>query len=319
MATALNDDERSRLASGLDAVCGHAGLDPAGAELVRYTMNAVYRLDAAGVVVRLTAGADAATRVDRVVTIAAALTNLAAPTTALAPGHDRAIHIDGWSASVWTLLRQPPGQVWTPADLAGPLRAFHAVNTLTAPLPAWNPVEASRRRLRAVDALDDAGRRRMRAWSTQVGAPLEDIVDWLYRWCDTLDDAVAGVQWHLPSGVIHGDAHTGNLLVAANRHPVLCDLDSVAVGPREWDLVPAAHGPARFGRDHATYTAFADEYGFDVTTWPGWPILRQVRELQLVTSVIASLNGRPAVAGELAHRLRSILSDDTTTTWHRYQ
>jgi Ser/Thr protein kinase RdoA (MazF antagonist) len=44
----------------------------------------------------------------------------------------------------------------------------------------------------------------------------------------------------LPWGAIHGDAHTGNLLAAPDGRAILCDLDSVAKGPREWDLVPAA-------------------------------------------------------------------------------
>lgn len=53
MATKLSDSERTRLESALAAVCSQAGLDYGDAVLVRYTMNAVYRLDAEGVVVRM--------------------------------------------------------------------------------------------------------------------------------------------------------------------------------------------------------------------------------------------------------------------------
>ncbi len=318
MATELSTSEQARLRKTLAAVCHDVGLDPTDAELIKYTMNAVYRLDSAGVVVRIAAGAAAASRVDHVVRVAMMFTNLRAPTVPLAPGLDRPVHVDGWSASIWKLLPQPPDRAWAPIDLAGPLRAIHAIEDPQVPLPYWNPVAKARQRLSALSDLDENDQQYLRGWAAQVGKPLEEIIERLRRWCDELDEAIDQVEWHLPQGVIHGDAHTGNLLVTPDGRAVLCDLDSVAVGPREWDLTPAAHGTARFGRNIGKYSAFAMEYGFDITAWPGWETLRQVRELQLVTSVIASLAGRPAVAHQLAHRLRSIFARDRAATWHRY-
>jgi hypothetical protein len=318
VATRLSSGEQSRLRDALVAVCRQVGLDPTGAELIKYTMNAVFRLDKAGVIVRLAAGPQGAARVDRVVQVAARFADLGLPTVRLATGFDHAVHIEGWSASIWALMAQPLDQVWTPIDLAAPLRAIHAIDDPVIPLPDWDPVAKSRDRLAAIAGLDEDDRHYLRDWSAKVGTPLEEIVDRLYQWSDEVDEAVARLEWYLPQGVIHGDAHTGNLLVASDGRATLCDLDSVARGPREWDLTPAAHGPARFGRNPAEYAAFAKEYGYDVTTWPGWETLRQIRELQLVTSVIASLLGRPAVADELAHRMRSILASNRASTWHRY-
>jgi len=99
---------------------------------------------------------------------------------------------------------------------------------------------------------------------------------------------------------------------------VLCDLDSVGTGPREWDLTPPAHGATRMGRPRAAYTAFADAYGFDVTTWPGWPVLRAVRDLQMATSTFGAFHGRDDVAHQLAHRLRILLAGDDDAVWTRY-
>jgi hypothetical protein len=99
---------------------------------------------------------------------------------------------------------------------------------------------------------------------------------------------------------------------------VICDLDSVAYGPREWDLTPAAHGVVRFGRSPAAYQRLARAYEFDVTGWCGWETLRQARDLQLVTSVLPDLPGRPDVAAQLAHRLRSLLTGDHEAIWQRY-
>jgi aminoglycoside phosphotransferase (APT) family kinase protein len=318
VSTQLSSDEQARLCEALAAVCREAGIESAGARLVKYTMNAVYRLDHAGVVIRI-APAAMAERVDRVVRAATMFATVAAPVTRLAPGHEHAIHLDDWSASIWTLVPQPPHKTWIPSDLARPMRAIHTIENPSASLPHWNTVEKARQRLAGVRALDEHDHRLMREWSITVGLPLDKIVNRLERWCDQLDDEVGEIQWHLADGVIHGDAHTGNLLVAQNGESLLCDLDSVAIGPREWDLVPAAHGATRFGDDRDWYRTFSAEYGFDITTWSGWDTLRQVRELQLVTSVIASLSGRPAVARQLAHRLRTIFAGDTTVTWQRYQ
>jgi aminoglycoside phosphotransferase (APT) family kinase protein len=318
VATQLSSEEQSRLETALTAVCHEAGLDPAGAQLVKYTMNAVYRLGSAGIVVRIAPGT-MADRVDRVVQAAAMFTKAGAPVVTLAPGYAQAIHVDDWAASVWTLLPQPPDKVWSPDDLARPLRAIHAIDDPLTSLHRWNTVAKARQRLNAIDALDEQERRYLHDWSAQVGISLDEIVSRLHTWCDQLDEAITHVRWHLPHGVIHGDAHTGNLLVGPDGRSLLCDLDSVALGPREWDLVPAAHGAARFGRDLGWYRTFADAYGFNITTWSGWDTLRQIRELQLVTSVIASLHGRPAVADQLAHRLRSIFADHKAATWRRYQ
>jgi Ser/Thr protein kinase RdoA (MazF antagonist) len=154
----------------------------------------------------------------------------------------------------------------------------------------------------------------------------EDLLRILGKRCDDVEEQLADISWQLPAGVIHGDAHTGNVLLRdtprrprADPTALLCDLDGVCHGPREWDLVPTAHGATRFGRSAADYHAFTEAYGFDITTWSGWPVLRQVRELQLVTSTINTLAGRPDVARELAHRLRSLLNDDTNVIWTRHR
>jgi len=320
VATNLSDIERGRLATALTAVCQQAGIDPAGAELIRYTMNAVYRLDQAGVVIRMTTGPGASALVTRVAKVAAAFGDLDLPTTRLAPAIRQPVHADGWSATVWTLLPQPPNQRFAPLDLAAPLRTIHAVTELPVTLPRWHPVAKARHRLKQAKSLDESGQRFLYAWAdTTVGTPLDTIFDRLDRWCDELEAALDDVEWTLPHGVIHGDAHAGNLLRAGDGRVVLGDLDSVAIGPPEWDLTPAAHGALRFGDDPGRYRAFADAYGLDVTARPAWDLLRQIRELQLVTSVIANLPGRPDVANELAHRLRSSLSDGRLVVWNRFR
>jgi hypothetical protein len=320
VATRLSDGERVQLEVALAAVCRRAGIDPAGAGLVRYTMNAVYVLPAAGVVVRMAIGPQAEARVRRVVRIAAAFAGLGLPTVRTASGVTGPVHADGWWASVWDLLPQPSGYRFAPVALAGPLKAIHGVDTLPVELPRWDPIAKARDRIARVETLPERAMGELRRWaSVVVGVPLDEILSRLRYRADELAVAVEAVTWTLPWSVIHGDAHAGNLLFDRAGAVVICDLDSVAVGPPEWDLVPAAHGAVRFGESPTRHRALAAAYGLDVTACPAWDALRQIRKLQLMTSVIADLSGRPDVADELGHRLRTGLANDDVSQWHRYQ
>jgi hypothetical protein len=63
---------------------------------------------------------------------------------------------------------------------------------------------------------------------------------------------------------------------------------------------------------------FAREYGYDVTRWPGFAVLREVRELKLATSVLPILRSNPHVGPELRRRLHSVRTGDTSAAWSRY-
>ncbi|WP_439427715.1 phosphotransferase [Micromonospora sp. LA-10] len=325
MTTALSDAVASELRSHLDDVCRQLGVDPDGASLVKYTMNAVFV--APPFVIRLAAGPPAAALAHRVVSVAACLEGAGMPTVRLASGvPSQPIFSGEWVATAWEYV-PTVGDEPKPVDLAAPLRALHSLEQLEVALPRWAPIEKFRRRLAAAAALPLEGAAELEHWSrTELGVHATDLLRDLDRRCCEAEEDLDRVAWRLPPGVIHGDAHTGNVLLAAAGHgrpapsgPLLCDLDGMCIGPREWDLVPTAHGATRFGRAPADYQGFVEAYQFDVTAWTGWPVLRRVRELQLVTSTIDRLAGRPDVAGELAHRLRSLLTEDLGATWTRYR
>lgn len=67
MTTALSDAVASELHEHLRDVCAQIGVDPEGARLVKYTMNAVFV--APPFVIRLAAGPHAATLARRVVVV----------------------------------------------------------------------------------------------------------------------------------------------------------------------------------------------------------------------------------------------------------
>lgn len=325
MTTALSDAVASEIRGHLNEVCAQIGVDPESASLVKYTMNAVFV--APPFVIRLAAGPHAATLARRVVSVAASLEQVGMPTVRLASGvTSQPIFSGDWVATAWqyvpTVSDEPK-----PVDLAAPLRALHSLERLDVALPRWSPIEKFRRRLNVAAALPPEESGELERWSrTELGIPAANLLRDLHLRCDDVEEDLDRVAWRLPSGVVHGDAHTGNILLRApgdgaiaGSEPLLCDLDGMCIGPREWDLVPTAHGATRFGRSAADYRNFVDAYGADITKWAGWAVLRRVRELQLVTSTIDALAGRPDVAHELAHRLRSLFSEDLKATWRRYR
>lgn len=276
-----------RLDDVLHAVCTHAGLDASGAELIRVTANAVFRLRSAPVVVRIAASRSRLPDVRRTVWVARWLARVGFPAVRLHGRCPQPVVAGDYLATLWTYLPQNgahPSAEW----LAAPLRALHQLEAPFA-LPPWDPIVDARRRLSAANGLSG-----------------EDQA-FLERWCDELAAELPTLSYALPSGLIHGDAYPGNLLTSAGEDEVvLCDLDQVSVGPREWDLVPVVVNAMRFGRDLAAARRFLTRYGFDVTAWPGFSVLRRVRELTMLTGVVPVLSSSPSIAREFARRIDGV-------------
>ncbi|MEV6984794.1 aminoglycoside phosphotransferase family protein [Sphaerisporangium sp. NPDC051017] len=286
------------LRSLLAAVCADAGLDPTGAELIKFTNNAVFRLREDPVVVRVAGSTAARERVDTVVRVARWLEGHGFPAVRLLPDIKQPIRLYGQVVTLWAHVPdagpRPDG-----ADLAALLRRLHRLPHPPGGLPSWSPMEEVRQRLAEPEDLDAADHA------------------FLMRECDEIEEALAGLRFVLPPGVIHGDAFLGNL-IAGRRGPVLCDFDSTTVGPREWDLTPVAVGRLRLdypGDDHAL---LAKNYGLDVMEWDGFPVLRRLRELKLVTSVLPILRSNPSVRAQWEHRMRTYKARDLTARWQPY-
>ena len=63
------------------------------------------------------------------------------------------------------------------------------------------------------------------------------------------------------------------------------------------------------------HQALAAAYGYDVTTDPDWPLLREARELKMVAAAVPLLASSPGVAQEFHIRLDSVLRGDTRARW----
>lgn len=116
--------------------------------------------------------------------------------------------------------------------------------------------------------------------------------------------------------LLHGDAWIDNLLRCTDGHVVLCDWDGVSVGPREWDLVHTYHGQRRFGLTAADVDAFADAYGSDLRSWPGYSTLMEVRDIYAVGIHIRNAAADPFSRRELPRRLDSLTRGEQHARWY---
>ena len=116
--------------------------------------------------------------------------------------------------------------------------------------------------------------------------------------------------------MIHGDAYPGNMLWDGDQ-VILGDWDETATSPRELDLVNIYLQGKRFGRPEAELEEFAAAYGYDVTAWPGFGVLLDMRSLHTLGSFIRrAAAGNRSARAELAHRVRTLKAGDTEAAWH---
>ncbi|MFI9810834.1 aminoglycoside phosphotransferase family protein [Saccharothrix variisporea] len=283
----------------LERLCAQLGLTHHSARLLKFTSNAVFDLPADRVVVRIVGSMALRHRAEKVVRVARWLQAHDVPAVRLVEQFPQPLAVGEHLATVWHTVRSD-GPPVDGRDLGRLLRRVHALPPPDFPLPRWSPLDDVRKRIADAEELSAPDR-----------SFLEERVA-------LLEDRLAGLATVLPEGVVHGDAHLGNLIPSPDG-PVLCDFDSTSVGPREWDLSTLPVGVARFGHPDRWYRQLAREYRFDVTRWSGFGVLRDVRELKLTTSVLPILRSHPDVREELRRRLAALRAGDTTTPWTPYR
>jgi aminoglycoside phosphotransferase (APT) family kinase protein len=289
---ALTERRSGELRAILDDACRRVGLDPSGANLITYSSNAVFGLRAPAIV-RLSIAPDSESQARQLVATSEWLDSQRAPIAPLLPGLPQPSLGDGWAATFWVELVAVDNL--TSGDLAQTLRTFHEIQPQTK-LPRWDKFSWAR------ELLDRA-----------VGLPFEDH-EWLVRaWEQAQSDYEAQASG-MPHGLVHGDAHTGNLLRTPTGRPLLCDLDNVCYGPIDWDLTPNAVSAIRFNRP-ADIRTFTTEYGRDVTQQLWWPTLRIIRELVMVTYMVNDLHSRPGMKDQWSYRMSTLRAGRTDAPW----
>jgi aminoglycoside phosphotransferase (APT) family kinase protein len=281
----------------LKQACATVGLNFDGARLLRLGSNAVYRLTAT-IVARISRPGTDIDLVRRFVAVARWLESADFPATRVVDV-EQPLVVGGYIVTFWRAISDGDDQYATTPEIAALLVELHR---LTAPedlhLPPLDPFANAARRIDTNTWLtpDD------RTFFTETLARLQN--------------AYAELEFALPQGVIHGDASVGNVLLDSYGAPLLIDLDGFTIGPREWDLVQTAMFYDSFGwHTRQEYEDFARVYGYDITSWPGYPALREIREFVMVTWLIQKAAEDDQSAAEATKRIASLRTGASRMEW----
>jgi hypothetical protein len=280
------------------------GLDTAGARLIHNYSNVIYLLPAHDAVARITYGHDAAEQVTRSQAITRWLGQQHQFPATQPLDNTSPVTVNSAVVSFWTYYPQPENAPpLTSGQLAALLRLLHQAGTPPLTLPAWVPLSS----LHAT--ISDPARSEALTGEerTCIMARISEV-----------RDKIAGLDWPLGTGLIHGDAWAGNLLSCPGAPPVgavLGDWDWVSAGPREIDLIPTWHAAARYGKPASWVSDFISQYGYDLAQWEGYPILLAMRDLVQLTGPIRRARDSDPHRQALRQRLDSLRCGDTTSVW----
>lgn len=286
----------------LVAACERAGLDSRNARPMRLGENALYRLDRAPVVVRIARSVDLLSDVQKEIAVASWLEAAGFPGVRLFPDLPQATVHDGRVVSFWLYI-ESDGPAPGFADLAVMLRELHGLpKPVDLVLPGFDPMA------RVEERLDSA---------TTIAA--EDL-DFLRRRVRDLYAEYLALEFALPTGHIHGDAHKANLLRVADGGVIMLDFEGFVYGPREWDLCSGIGVPYK-GFQWVTeeeYARAVKAYGFDVTEWPGFHTFRRIRETTMTTWLMQNVDHSPDIRAEFDRRMASLRNDSLPRCWRAF-
>jgi Ser/Thr protein kinase RdoA (MazF antagonist) len=283
----------------LDSACSYANLASAGAHLIRLGENALFRLADDLVVVRIARSAAVLRDAEKEVAVASWLRDSGLP---VAEPLDLAqpILALGRPVTFWKLI-DDSGAKATLADLAAILRSLHALPVPDSlHLPAFEIFDRVANRIARTDHLADQNR------------------DFLATRLDHLREAYTDLDFALPAGAIHGDAHQANLIRKPDGTIILIDFERFAFGPPESDLAMTATEHLIGWHTDTDYRAFCDTYGFDVMQWSGFPVIRAINELKMTTWLMQNVGESDAIADEFRTRLASLHDDDAPRNWRPF-
>lgn len=285
----------------LEVACRAQGIPYRRLELLRFGHTAVYRLHPEDVVARVS-------RPDAVqpagaweIAFCRWLADKGFPIVCPLPGQDGSIEVYGSTVSFWQWLEHEPGVV--DFETFGQLlRRFHTESRgYTGELAEWKPLSTIASGLRELSADERIDR---------------NDIELLWRWQAYLEKELQGIVTELGFGPLYGAAHPGNSVRTADA-AALTDPEHLCRGPREWDLIPMALGPRRFGGPRADYEAFCRGYGYDVTKVRYFRPLVLTRELLVTVWRMHDEMASP-VRSEGERRLRYWRRDPNPPVWHPF-
>ncbi|MFH8403195.1 phosphotransferase enzyme family protein [Streptomyces sp. NPDC018019] len=283
----------------LGGACRRAGLDSDGARLIRFGENALFRLAAHPVVVRIARSREYLDAVQGEVRVSRWLSRTGFPVTRVVDDLEQPVVVDGHPVTFWHVIEEGPRKP-TYGELGAVLRDLHSLTVPeTLALPPYPALGRTDRRIAAA-----------------AGIP-EDDRAFLRKRARELRERVAGLRFESRKCAVHGDAHVQNLMVDRGGRVILIDLERFSFDHPEWDLMVTATEHHSLGwQTKEQYGAFVGAYGRDLRGWPGFPTLRALQEFKMTTWLMQNVAESAETAAEYARRISSLRNENEPRNWN---
>ena len=283
----------------LKEACSQAGISSQGAQLIRMGENAIFRLAEVPIVVRIGRGADVLEDAQKEVAVASWLREAGLP-AAEPTAHTQPLMVLDRPVTFWKLI-EDSGVRATVGDLARILRTLHSLPVPPSlSLPKFDIFGRVSERIARSGDLPDAER------------------DFLAEHLHQLRQAYSNLDFTLPRSAVHGDAHQSNLIRCPDGKVILIDFERFAFGPPESDLAVTATEHLIGWHSDAQYAEFCEVYGFDVTDWEGFPVIRAINELKMTTWLMQNVRESDRIAREVRTRLASLHDSESPRRWEPF-
>jgi aminoglycoside phosphotransferase (APT) family kinase protein len=283
-----------------EVACEAAGLDATGARLIRLGENALFHLPGPNVVVRVARSMAYWDDAGREVAVARWLADQGFPAVRAFADVTQPAEAAGMPVTFWEYIEGRDGDLGDIAILAELLSRLHRLPRPEGfTLPSEDPLGRVRRRLEA----------------PSVTTPDREF---LLARLEAVEAELPGLRFPLPEGPVHGDAHVQNLMITADG-PVMIDFERFAWGHPEWDLsMTATEWQTAGWWTREEYARFAAAYGFDVTSWEGYPVLRAAHELKMTSWLAQNIAESREVAAEVAARIGTLRGQVPPGNWRPF-
>ncbi|WP_414936504.1 phosphotransferase enzyme family protein [Amycolatopsis sp. cmx-11-51] len=274
-------------------------MDSTEAVSLRFGENAIYSLAGNSLVGRVGRSIPAAIKE---VQVATWLNDHGFPAARLATGTDhQPVVEDGLPVTFWEFIPEH-GEKPTAAEFGKMLHDLHALPDPSFDLPEFSPMSKFEARISHLD-----GR-----------LPESDLAFLRSRY-EEVSEEFEALEFELPPGPIHGDAHPGNVMRSTDGNLYLIDFEDFAYGPREWDAAVLSVRHEAFGwASDAEYRSYAEAYGFDPIDWPGFSVIRAARELNMTMWLAQTMDESLEVKTEVYKRLSDLRDDQAPRSWRAF-
>ncbi|GAA3847069.1 aminoglycoside phosphotransferase family protein [Saccharothrix violaceirubra] len=298
---ATGDFSSGHTGRALRAACEAAGLNATGASLIRTGENALYALADEPIVVRIARTMDYMAQARKEVLVSDWLQGVGFPAVRVADVDNQPLSVNGHPVTFWQFI--PGGSA--PKDrvdiLAQLLRRLHSLQ-----LPSDRVIPQFRFGDRVKSRLEKSD------------APVEDVTFLLERF-ESLAAQVRDLDFPLDPCIVHGDAHMGNVMLSDTENPILIDLENVGIGQPEWDLTVAAVECATAKlMSVEKYGEYVEAYGFDVTRWSGFDVLRQIQEIKMTTWLMQNIRHSREILDEFSARVYALRNGHSGRVWRPF-